>query len=53
MFSVYINELPTCTNNSKVILYADDAVMMTEGKTAADINRTGQPDLDNILVLLC
>ena len=49
LFSVYINELPECIDNSKVILYADDAVMMTEGKTAADITRIGQPDLDKIL----
>ena len=48
LFSAYINDLPTVAENSKVILYADDAVMITEGKTLDDLDRIGQPDLDII-----
>ena len=49
LFSVYINNLPNTVENSKVILYADDAVMITEDRRSDDITRIGQPDLNNIL----
>ena len=46
LFSMYINDLPLCLQNSKVILYVDDAILITEGSTIEDINVIGQPDLD-------
>ena len=48
LFSVYVNELPDCVSNSSVLLYADDAVILTEGYSGAEISIRAKPDLDNI-----
>ena len=48
LFSVYINNLPDVAENSKIVLYADDAVMINDGRTADEIALTGQPDLELI-----
>ena len=49
LFSVYINNLPNVAENSKIVLYADDAVMINDGRNAEELALTGQPDLDSIL----
>ena len=49
LFSVYINNLPNIPQNSKLLLYADDAVLVTDGGSSRDIGLIAQPDLQNIV----
>ncbi|XDV34363.1 hypothetical protein PO909_004527, partial [Leuciscus waleckii] len=37
LFSIYINDLPFVCENCDIVMYADDTVIFTHGKTAAEV----------------
>lgn len=37
LFSIYINDLPFVCENCDILMYADDTVIFTHGKTAAEV----------------
>ena len=37
LFSIYINDLPSCSNMFKMIMYADDATLLGDLKNDNDI----------------
>lgn len=40
MFNIYINSLPNTISDARIILYADDAVLLCAGSTAAELKES-------------
>lgn len=49
LFLIYINDLPTVSNNYKIIMYADDCSMFLSGNSCDDLASKANEDLLNIL----
>ena len=48
IFTICVNSIKNCLNTTKLILYADDAVMYNVGSTAVELQSSLQSDLDNM-----
>ena len=53
LFSVYVNELPDIVQNSSMLLYTDDAVLITNGFTPEEIELRAQLDLIKVFNWAC
>ena len=40
LFNIYVNSLPNAVENARVILYADDAVLISAGSTSQELQET-------------
>ena len=40
MFNIYVNSLPNAVENTRVILYADDAVLTSAASTSQELQKT-------------
>lgn len=48
LFTIYINDLPTVTKHSKVVLYADDTALFVSGKALHEIQSKLSDDLEAV-----
>jgi len=48
LFSLYVNDIVSCVKSSKIVLYADDTVLLSSGKTAEEIKTSLISDLASL-----
>ena len=49
LFSIFINDMPNVLQYSKIVMYADDTSIYTEGDNLSDIRNKLQIDINNII----
>ena len=51
LFSVYINDLPLCTDLFKMIMYADDTTLLCDINSIPDVERSLNAELNKSLIV--
>ena len=48
LFLIYVNDLPNCTNNGNIIMFADDTDIFFKGKCCKSFFSIANQELENI-----
>ena len=53
LFILYINDIKSCLKHTKIILFADDALLMIKDRNLENAIRKMQEHIDNLCIWLC